>query len=216
MNNPYLHSPTPSHWWSRSKSSSKLTKEPPPETPTLSRTYSTLRAHAAPDPPPKQSSMFGNFTSVIRLKPKKNVHTIAIQDPPKSPAPLIIPPPNSSEPYGPLTSRPYSKAVSAVTVTEDSFDQGPPLDLNLTYQKPFVDLDPFAATSGVTFSSKEPQPLDRLFVPPDSHVTNGAPASPVTPQTEHRRHHAPNPHASRKRLMSEMSAPTRGPAATVR
>ena len=217
MNSPYLHSPTSGHWWSRSKSPSKLTKEKSSDTPTLSRTSSTLQADAVPDTSPKPSSMFGNFTSVIRLKPKKNVHTIAIQEPPKSSVPLIIPPSNSSDPYGPLTSRPYSKAVSAVTLTdEDSIDPKAPVDLNLTYQKPFVGFDPFAATSGVIFSSKEPQHLDRLFIPPDSHVTKGVPASSVSPQTAHRRHRATNPHVSRERLVSEVAAPTRGPAAMAR
>jgi hypothetical protein len=218
MNSPYLHSPTSGHWWSRSRSSSKLTKEKPSETSTLSRTYSTLQADAVPDTSPKPSSMFGNFTSVIRLKPKKNVHTIAIQEPPKAPAPLIIPPPNSSEPYGPLTSRPYSKAVSAVTLTdEDSIEPKAPLDLNFTYQRQsLVDFDPFAATTGVTFSPREPQHLDQLFIPPDSHVTKGVPTSSVSPQSAYRRHHTANPHVSRERLVSEMAAPTRGPAATAR
>ena len=216
MNSPYLHSPTSSHWWSRSKSSPKLAKEKPSETSTLSRTYSTSRAGAVSDPPPKQPSMFGNFTSVIRLKSKKNVRPVAFQEPSKAPAPLIIPPPNSSEPYGPLTSRPYSKAVSAVTVSDvDSLEPKAPPDLNLACQKPLVALDPFAATNGVIFSSKDPQHLERLFVPPDSHITNGVP-SPVPPQTTYRRNRTTNPHVSRERLMSEMTAPTRGPAATVR
>ena len=217
MNSPYLHPPTSSHWWSRSKSSSKLTKEKPSEASTLSRTYST--SQAVLDPPPKQSTMFGNFTSVIRLKPKKNVHAIAVQEPPKAHAPLIIPPPNSSssEPYGPLTSRPYSKAVSAVTVTDgDSFEAKEPPDLNLTYQKAFIDSDPFAATGGVIFSSKEPQHLDRLFIPPDSHVINDAPTSSVSSQTAYRQHRTASPHVSRERLASERTATTRGPAVTVR
>jgi hypothetical protein len=90
----------------------------------------------------------------------------AIQEPPKAPTPLIIPPSNSVEPYGPLTSRPYSKAVSAVTITdEDSIEPKTFSDLNSSYQKPLVDADPFAATTGVVFSSpKEPQDLDRLFM----------------------------------------------------
>ena len=212
MNFPYLHSPTSSHWWSRSKSSSKLTKEKPSEASTLSRTYSTLQADAVLDPPPKQSSMFGNFTSVIRLKPKKNVHAIAIQEPPKTPVPLIITPPNSSEPYGPLTSRPYSKAVSAVTVTdEDSVEPTAPLDSNLTYHRPLVDSDPFAATSGVIFSSKESdrEQLDRLYDSPDLHVTTGVPASPQTADGQHR---TPDPHVSPQRLVSEITGPIRGPA----
>lgn len=217
MNSPYLHSPTSGHWWSRSKSSSKLPKEKPPVASTLSRTYSALQVDPVLDSPPKQSSMFGNFTSVIRLKPKKNGHAIAIQEPPKAPAPLIIPPPNSSEPYGPLTSRPYSKAVSAVTVTDVDFvEPRAPLDLNSACQKSFVDSDPFAATTGVFFSSKEPQRLDHLFIPPDSHVINGTPTSSISPQTAYRRHHTTNPHVSRERLLSEMTGPTRGPVAPVR
>ncbi|KAF9786195.1 hypothetical protein BJ322DRAFT_774608 [Thelephora terrestris] len=218
MNSPYLQSPTSSHWWSRSRSSSKLAKEKPSEVSTPSRTYTPLQADIlVPDQPPKQSSMFGNFTSVIRLKPKKNVHNIAIQDPPKAPSPLIIPPSNSSEPYGPLTSRPYSKAVSAVTVTDDdSIEPKTPLDLHLTYQKSLVGSDPFAATTGVIFSSKEPQSFDQLFVAPDSHVINSTPASPVSPQRTHRRHRTTNPNASRERLVSEATAPTHRPIVTVR
>ena len=218
MNSPYLQSPTSSHWWSRSRSSSKLTKEKPPEASTPSRTYSPLQADIlVPDQPPKQSSMFGNFTSVIRLKPKKNVHAIAIQEPPKAPSPLIIPPSKSSEPYGPLTSRPYSKAVSAVTVTDDdSIEPKTPLDLHLTYQKSLVDSDPFAATNGVIFSSKEPQPFDQLFVAPDSHVIHGTPTSPVLPQRTHRRPRTTNSNASRERLMSDATVPTHRPTVTVR
>jgi hypothetical protein len=213
MNSPSLHSPTANHWWSRSKSSSKLTKEKPPEAATVSHTYSAFQADALiPDQPPKQSSMFGNFTSVIRLKPKKNVHTIAVHEPPKAPAPFIIPPPNSSEPYGPLTSRPYSKAVSALTATDDgSIEPKTPLDLNSTYPRPLVDSDPFAAATGVTFSPKEPQRLEQLFFPPDLHVTKDLPPSPVPPQTAYRRPHTANPNVTRERLVSETTAPARGP-----
>jgi hypothetical protein len=221
MNSPYVHAPTSSHWWSRSKSSSKLTKEKPPEASTISRSYSASGA-LVPDQPPKQTSMFGNFTSVIRLKPKKNVHPVAIQDPPRTPAPLIIPPPNSSEPYGPLTSRPYSKAVSAVTVTDEgSIGPKTPSDSHLAYQKPLVDADPFAATTGVIFSSpKEPQHLDQLFAPFDPHVPKDVPPiSPVLPQTAYRRDRSANPHTVRERFVSESTVPaprTRGPAVTVR
>lgn len=218
MNSPYLHSPTTSHWWSRSKSSSKLTKDKPTDPSTLSRTHSPLQANPlVPDQPPRQSSMFGNFTSVIRLKPKKNVHPVVIQEPPKAPAPLIIPPSNSSEPYGPLTSRPYSKAVSAVTVTtEDSFELRTPLDVNSTYQKSFVDSDPFAAAAGVIFSPQDPLPFDQLFVVPDSHVIKDAPTSPALPRATHKRPHTANSYVSRERLASEATASTRRAAVTIR
>lgn len=218
MNSPYLHSPTPSHWWSRSKSSSKLTKDKPTDPSTLSRTYSALQADSLVlDHPPKQSSMFGNFTSVIRLKPKKNVHPVAIQEPPKAPSPLIIPPSNPSEPYGPLTSRHYSKAVSAVTVTtEDSLELRTPLDVNSTYQKSLVDSDPFAAAAGVIFSSQEPMPFDQLFVVPDSHVIKDSPTSPALPRTTHKRPYIANSHVSRERLASETTASTHRPAVNIR
>lgn len=218
MSSPYLHSPTPSHWWSRSKSSSKLTKDRPTDPSALSRTHSPLQADPLVlDQPPKQSSMFGNFASVIRLKPKKNVHPVAIQEPPKAPTPLIIPPSKSSEPYGPLTSRPYSKAVSAVTVTtEDSLELKTPLDVNSTYQKSLVDSDPFAATASVIFSPQEPLPLDQLFIAPDSHVIKDTPASPVLPRTTHKRPYTANSHISRERLASETTASTRRPTVTIR
>ena len=215
MNAPYFSSPTSSHWWSRSKSSSKSTKEKPPEPTTPSRTYSPLQADGIiPDQPHKPSSMFGHFTSAIRLKPKKSIHSVAIQEPTKAPSPFIIPPPNFVEPYGPLTSRPYSKAVSAVTVTdEDSIEPKTPSDLNLSYQKPLVGTDPFAATPGVLFSS--PQDFDRLFDLPDAHVTKDPLFSPVSPRTTHRRPHTANPQSIRERLASESTKPTPRPLAAV-
>lgn len=209
MNTPYYSSPT--SWWSRSKPSSKLTKERPLEGATLPRTYSPLQADGLiTNQPAKQSSMFGNFTSAIRFKPKKSVHTIAIQEPPKVPSPLIIPPSNSVEPYGPLTSRPYSKAVSAVTITdEDSIGPKTPLDLRLSYQKSLMDADPFAATTRVVFSSpKESQDLEQLFVLPDAHVTKDPPVSPQIPYRRPR-----TPHLIRERLMSESTTPSPRPPA---
>ena len=218
MNPPYLPSPTSSHWWSRSKSSSKLTKEKLPEASALSsRTFSPLQPDTlVVDHPPKQSSMFGNFTSVIRLKPKKIVNTVPVQEPPKAPPPpLIIPPSNSSEPYGPLTSRPYSKAISAVTATDDdSIAPKTPLDSNSTYQKPLVDSDLFAAAEEVL--SKQPQSLGQLFVAPDSHVPKDVLASPARPQKAQRRHRSANPSVPRERLMSEATMPPLKPAVTVR
>jgi len=214
MSTPYLHSSTSSHWWSRSKSSSKLTKEKPPEPTALPRTYSALQADGLiPDQSPKQQSMFGTFTSAIRLRAKKNIHTITIQEPPKAPAPLIIPPSNSAEPYGPLTSRPYSKAVSAITITdEDSIEPKTPSDLNLSYQKPLVGADPFAATTGVAFSPpKEPRGLDQLFVLPSAHVTEDA---PVLPRTAYRRPHSANPRLIRERVMSESIPPSPRPTSS--
>ena len=205
MNTPYYHSST--SWWSRSKSSSKLTKDRPLEGATPPRTYSPLQADGIANQPTKQPSMFGNFTAAIRFKPKKNVQTIAVQEPPKVPSPLIIPPPDSVEPYGPLTSRPYSKAVSTVTITdEDSIGPKTPLDLRLSYRKSLVDADPFAATAGVVFSPKEAQDLEQLFTLPDAHVTKDAPASPRIP---HRRPHTP--HLIRERLMSESTTPSPRP-----
>jgi len=199
MNSPYYHLSTSSYWWTRPKSSSKSTKDKSPEATTLPRTYSGLQADGlAPDQPSKPSSMFGNFTSAIRLKPKKNVQAIAIQEPPKVPSPLIIPPPNSAEPYGPLTSRPFSKAVSAVTITdEDSIEPRTPPDLKLPHQRSLMGTDPFAATTGVIFSPKEPRDLDQLFVPPDTHDT------PASLRTTHRRPNTANSSPIRERLVSE-------------
>jgi len=212
MNTPYYHSAPSTHWWSRSKSSPKLTKERPREA-TLSRTYSVLQADGLiPDRPTKQSSMFGNFTSAIRLRPKRNTHTPPVQQPPKVLSPLIIPPSNPVEPYGPLTSRPFSKAVSAVTVTDEgSIEPKTPLDLRLSYQKSLVDADPFAASTGVMFSSpKESQDLEQLFVPPDAKTTK---ASPVSPRTVFKRPHTANPQPTRERLVSESTVPSRRPVA---
>lgn len=206
MNAPYFPSSTSSHWWFRSRPSSKSTKEKSSEPTTLSRSHSALRADGLiPDHPPKPSSMFGNFTSAIRLRPKKNAHTIVIQEPPKAPAPLIIPPPNSVEPYGPLTSRPYSKAVSTVTITdESSIEPKTPSDRNSLYRKTLVGADPFASTTGVVFPPpKEPQDLDQLFVLPDSHLIRNAPISSVLPRTTHKRPHTANPRLIRERFMSE-------------
>ena len=203
MNTPHHHSP--SHWWSRSKPSTKLTKEKPLEGTPLPRTYTPSQAGGLiTDQPTKQSSMFGNFTSAIRFKPKKNTHTIAIQEPPKAPSPLIIPPPNSVEPYGPLTSRPYSKAVSTATVTdEDSIEPKTPLDLRLSYQRSLVDSDPFAATTGVMFSPKEAQEFEQLFVVPGPQL---AKHTPVRPRTPSRR--PLTPQLIRERLMSESAPPS--------
>ena len=216
MNTPHFPSPASSHWWFRSKSSSKLTKEKPPEPTTLSRTYSALRADGLIlDQPPKQSSMFGNFTSAIRLRPKKNAHAIAIQEPPKTPAPLVIPPSNSVEPYGPLTSRPDSKAVSAVTITdEDSIEPKTPSDLNSSYQKTLVGADPFASTTGIVLSPpKENQDSDQLFVLPDAHLIKDAPVSSVSPRIAHKRPHTANPQVIRERFMSESTPSSSRPAA---
>ena len=212
MNTPYYHSATASYWWSRSKSSTKLTKEKPRET-ALSRTHSTLQADGLiPDRPTKQSSMFGNFASAIRLRPKRNTHTPAVQQPPKVLSPLIIPPSNSVEPYGPLTSRPFSKAVSAVTMTDEgSIEPKTPLDLRLSYQKSLVDADPFAATTGVMFSSpKEAQGLEQLFVSTDAKTTKD---SPVSPRKAYKRPHTANPQPIRERLVSESTVPSRRPVA---
>lgn len=205
MSTPYFHSPTSGHWWSRSKSSPKPAKEKSPEPTTPSRTYSPLQADVLiPDQPPKQSSMFGNFASAIRLRPRKSIHTVAIPEPPKCPSPFIIPPSNSVEPYGPLTSRPYSKAVSAITVTDDdSIEPKTPSDSNLSYQRPLVDPDLFASKTGVAFSS--PQDLDQFFVLPDAHVTADSPVSPVSPRIAYRRPHTANP---RERLVSESTMPS--------
>ena len=208
MNTPYYHSPTASHWWSRSKSSPKLAKEKPRET-ALSRTYSALQADGLiPDRPTKQSSMFGNFASAIRLRPKRNTHTPVVQQPPKVLSPLIIPPSNPVEPYGPLTSRPFSKAVSAVTVTDEgSIEPKTPLDLRLSYQRSLVDPDPFAATTGVMFSSPtEPQNLEQLFVSPDAKKTKDF---PVSPRRTLKRPHTANPQPIRERLVSESTVPSR-------
>jgi hypothetical protein len=213
MSTPSSRPPTSGHWWSLSKSSSKLVKGKLHEG-TLSRTSSSLHAdgHTA-DQPTKQSSMFGNFTSAIRLKPKKNNHAAAVHEPSKVPSPLIIPPPNSVEPYGPLTSRPYSKAVSAVTITdEDSIEPKTPSDLRLSYQKSLMDADPFAATTGILFSSpKEAQEFDQLFVLPNGHLTKDA---PVLPRTTHRRPHTANSQLFRERLVSESTVPSPRPAAS--
>jgi len=214
MSTPYFHSPISSHWWSRSKPSSKLTKEKSLEPTSLAHTYSALQADGLiPDRPPKQQSMFGTFTSAIRLKPKKNIHTNSIQEPPKAPAPLIIPPSNSAEPYGPLTSRPCSNTVSAITITdEDSIEPKTPSDFKLSYQKPLVDADPFAATTGVAFSSpKRSQGLDQLFVLPDAHATEDA---PVSPRTTLRRPHTANPRLIRERFVSESTLPNPRPASS--
>jgi len=208
MNTPYYHSPASTPWWSRSKSSSKLTKEKPRET-ALSRTYSALQADGLiPDRPTRQSSMFGNLTSAIRLRTKRNTRTPPVHEPPKVLSPLIIPPSNPVEPYGPLTSRPFSKAVSAVTVTDEgSIEPKTPLDLRLSYQKSLVDADPFAAATGVMLSSpKEAQDLEQLFIPPDPKPTK---ASPVSPRTTFKRPHTANPQPIRERLVSESTVPSR-------
>lgn len=210
MNTPYFHSPTSSPWWFRSKPSPRLTKEKRPEPTALSCTYSALQADGLiPDQPTKPSSMFGSFASAIRLRPKKNAHAIAIQEPPKAPAPLIIPPPNPVEPYGPLTSRPSSKAVSAVTITEEcSIEPKTPSDLNSSYQKTLVDTDPFSSTTGVVFSSpKEPQDLNQFSVLPDTPLSKDAPVLSVSPRTAYRRPHTANPRLIRERFISE-SAPS--------
>ena len=211
MNTPYYHSASSSHWWSRSKSSSKLTKEKPRET-ALSRTYSALQADGLlSDRPTKTSSMFGNFTAAIRLRPKKTTHTPAVYEPPKALSPLIIPPSNPVEPYGPLTSRPFSKAVSAVTVTDEgSIEPKTPLDLRLSYQKSLVDADPFAASTGVMFSSPK-EDLEQLFVPPDVPTRKDA---PVSPRTTYKRPHTANPQPIRERLVSESTVPNRRPVAS--
>ena len=212
MNTPYYHTATSSYWWSRSKSSPKLTKDKPRET-TLSRTHSALQADGlAPDRPTKQSSMFGNFASALRLRPKRTNHTPAVREPPKVLSPLIIPPSDPVEPYGPLTSRPFSKAVSAVTVTDEgSIEPKTPLDMGLSYQKSLVDADPFAATSGLSFSSpKESQDLEQLFVPPDVKPTKN---SSVSSRTAFRRPHTANPQPIRERLVSESTVPSRRPVA---
>ena len=214
MNTPYFSSPTSIHWWPRSRPSSKLPKERTPEPTTPSRTHFTLQADGpAPDQPPKPSSLFGNFASAIRLKPKKNAHTTAAQESPKAPAPFITPSPNSIESHGPLKSRPYSKAVSAVTVTdEDSIEPKTPSDLNLSCQKSLVEADPFAATHGVALSSpKEPQGSDQLFVLPNARVTKD---SPVSPRTAYRRPQTPNPQLTRDRLVSESMVSSHQPAAS--
>ena len=197
------------HWWTRSKSSSKLTKDRPQEA-TLSRTQSD---GLIVNRPTKHSSMFGTFTSAIRIKPKKNTRAVAIHEPSKAPNPLIIPPPNSVEPYGPLTSRPYSKAVSAVTVTdEESIGPKTPSDLRLSYQKSLVDADPFASTTGAMFFlPKEPQGLDQLFVLPDAPATKD---TPVSSRTSRRRPHTAGSLPIRERFVSESTTPSPRPAAS--
>ena len=204
MNSPYFSSPT---WWSRSRSSPKLK----PDSPATSRTHSTLRADGlVPDLPPKSPSMFGNFTSAIRLKPKKNVHTLAIKEPPKAPAPLIIPPSNSVEPYGPLTSRPYSKAISAVTITDDSsIEPKTPSDLNPLHHRPFVGADPFAAATRVAFSShQEVQDLDRFLFTPGAPTTKDLPALPGSSWTAHRRPHTADQPPAGERFASASTPPS--------
>ena len=224
MNTPHFPTPASTHWWSRSRSSSRLHKEKLSEPTTLSCTSSPFQVgRLTPDHPPKPSSMFGTFASAIRLKPKKNVNTAAIQEPPKAPAPLIIPPPNSAEPYGPLTSRPYSKAVSGFTMTdEDSVGPKTPSDSNVPYYKSLLGTDPFAATTGVAFSSpRELQDMDQVFVLPPAHVTEDLPPPPVSPERIRRRPHTANTQSFRDRLVSESASPSprqtaSRPAMTVR
>jgi len=217
MNTPYFYTPTSSHWWSRSKPSQKSFKDKLSESTTTSRTSSPFQVgRLTPDQPPKPSSMFGTFASAIRLKHKKNVNTTPIQEPSKAPAPLIIPPPNSVEPYGPLTSRPYSKAVSGFTVTdEDSIGPKTPSESHPSYHKSLVGADPFAATTGLAFSSsKELQDMDQLFVLPVAHVTKGVPPLPVSPRTARRRPHTTSSQPIRERLVSESVPPSPRPAAS--